>query len=341
MMSSQRPLSACLVVVAATIMTSVVATTGSASGAAGVSTATTTVVAVPVPVPRVEATAVEPDGSLVVAIPQPGGGEFPPASLVRINPDGTLDQTFGNQGSLPLIAVTVGSLLVDPSGRILATGMTAGAASGFNQAIERVLASGQPDSSFDSGGVSVFASASQVPSAGGGSSPSNWVMAPDGTLYVASTAVDSSRELSYFGAVTHVLGTGAVDSAYGKSGSVSTPGYPALVVRPNGDLLVAGNNGPNPYTFTVFDPAGHQVGQPVTYRGPAGNPVALAVDGNAYIVQSNIGLARYAADTGALDAAFSHGCPSRYRSRPEPHRSPTAKPPRSSQPGSLRTAPQR
>lgn len=100
----------------------------------------------------VDGVAVQSDGKIVAVGLGPGTIE-PNIAIVRYNPDGSLDSSFGSNG-IVLSDISIGStdhakkVLIQPDGRLLIVGTT-----GAQQFVARYLTSGALDASFGSGGV--------------------------------------------------------------------------------------------------------------------------------------------------------------------------------------------
>ncbi len=106
-----------------------------------------------------------PDGKILaagsIARPMVVDSSF---ALLRYNPDGTLDQSFGNGGIVMTNVATyldsIGSIVHQPDGKIVAAGNTAiprppGEQRNSNIALVRYYADGSLDSSFGTGGIVV------------------------------------------------------------------------------------------------------------------------------------------------------------------------------------------
>jgi len=96
------------------------------------------------------AAAVQDDGKLIV-----GGEAGSNLLLVRYNADGSLDSSFGTGGIVSSMDGEAYSVVVDPTGRIVVGGTTAGAA-GDVFAIMRFNPDGSLDSSFGTNGVAAM-----------------------------------------------------------------------------------------------------------------------------------------------------------------------------------------
>ncbi|MGP0066705.1 MAG: Calx-beta domain-containing protein [Isosphaeraceae bacterium] len=133
--------------------------------------------------------ALQPDGKILI-----GGGEGPlgggQCTIGRLNPDGSLDTSFGQGGSVAASfadqASAFNSLIVQPDGKIVGIGYTAAAGgnagSGSYTVAARYLPDGSLDSSFAAGGSLQFAV-----SGDNADSPGAAIALPDGDMVVTIT----------------------------------------------------------------------------------------------------------------------------------------------------------
>jgi uncharacterized delta-60 repeat protein len=100
-----------------------------------------------------------PNGQLLYTETRPNGGE---EAVVRLNPDGTRDKTFGNEGTSPALPFLASAISVGPSGAILVAGAVDRSYTGLHGApsvtlvetvVARLSADGHLDSAFATGGV--------------------------------------------------------------------------------------------------------------------------------------------------------------------------------------------
>jgi uncharacterized delta-60 repeat protein len=185
------------------------------------------------------AVAVQPDGKVIVSDPEFG--------LIRHNADGTLDTTFGPDGTGIVVAPIsgpfsgVGAVALLPDGRILAAG-TAGVA---RIGVARFLPDGTLDTTFGADGVSVVT----VPHGGGAS---DLVVAPDGRFFVAGTAAtNESAPTGHDFLVAAFRPDGALDPGFGAGGldgdgvvttdfEGNNDGAAAVALAPDGKLIAMG-----------------------------------------------------------------------------------------------------
>jgi uncharacterized delta-60 repeat protein len=100
--------------------------------------------------------ALQPDGKIVFpTVNDAGQGTSVSTTIVRLNPDGAFDDSFGSKGKV-VIPVSEGifsfAIHIQPNGRILAAGDT-GQTPPFGFAIVRLNADGSRDTSFGSNGI--------------------------------------------------------------------------------------------------------------------------------------------------------------------------------------------
>jgi uncharacterized delta-60 repeat protein len=180
--------------------------------------------------------------------------------VLRYEPDGTPDATFGTGGYASFDNVAEGGgwdegygIIVDGSGRILVTGHSDGdpdAPASFDMVILGLEEDGTLDTTFDGDGI-----VSHHNAAGGDGWDTGWDIALDGSGRILVTGSSMSPDLdddmviwryTSDGTLDATFGTGGVvvhDSAAGANGS--DVGY-ALVVDGEGRILVTGNSDSDP-----------------------------------------------------------------------------------------------
>lgn len=199
---------------------------------------------------QAHALTIQPDGRLVAAGSARMSDGVTQFALVRYNLDGSLDSSFGS-GGISTTRIAPGddlseaaALLVQPDGKLVAAGSVSmgPSATGYKThfAIVRFDSDGSLDTSFDSDGIAItpvgprnFAIATDV------------AIQPDGKLVTAGYAYVNTG--AHF-AVTRYHSNGALDTSFGSGGIVTTgigqSDYgigQALVIEPNGNIVVAGN----------------------------------------------------------------------------------------------------
>jgi uncharacterized delta-60 repeat protein len=246
--------------------------------------------------------AVQSDGKiLAVGTGLPQGGQ-----LVRLNPNGSFDTSFGNAGSVGLTQTPAG-LLLQPDGNILVDGAIEGQAT---RVIQRFTSTGSPDPSFGSGGTAALAAGAGL-----------MALQSDGKILVAS------------GTLSRYNTDGSIDRIFGVQGQVADLTGPAAVaVQSSGLIVTAGSEVSNlaqPTNATGFGLGEvFPTGFPVFLFGTHGGTVtpfpgfanagaaSMAIQSNSFIVtggqaavtplNSAFALARYV-PTGQLDGSFGIG----------------------------------
>src|SRR5437764_1524404 len=191
---------------------------------------------------------IQPDGKIVVA-----GGAFPLFTfagnfeVVRYNPNGSLDTSFGN-GGIVTTNFPEGSYAFDvalqPDGKIIAAGTVfvdfiPGEPSNTDFALARYNPDGTPDATFGNGGqvstdfVGLEDDAFSV------------LIQPDGKI-VAVGSADSPATYYDFAAVRY-LSNGTIDTTFGVAGKVSTDfgdqnfdRARSAALQPDGRIVAAG-----------------------------------------------------------------------------------------------------
>lgn len=181
---------------------------------------------------------IQSDGKIIVAGNTAGsiGWEF---AMARINPNGSLDNSFGTNGTIHYQLGISGSfcrhVALQPDGKIIAVGES-GQTSGSVYTIARFNQDGTYDTSFGVGGV-VYHSITA-----GNDIGQRVLIQPDGKLIVIGNSAMSSQDIS----LSRFLADGTVDTDFGSAGSVITPigtsddfAY-AATFDANGDIWVVG-----------------------------------------------------------------------------------------------------
>lgn len=266
---------------------------------------------------------IQPDGKLVVAGQANGLGDF---VLVRYNPDGSRDTSFGPDGT-GIVRTSIGdndfayALARQPDGKLVVAGRTGNSAGTSHAwALVRYLANGVVDTTFGTNGVVLTTVAAATNPQGAYA----LAVQPDGKL-VAAGDVFGSLVLARF------EGNGTLDTSFDGDGLASVPGFSvgpdysgteaaSLVLQADGKLVVGGRHGgylavarvnPDGSPDTTFDGDG-VVSTPVGsefYSYAAG--VAVQADGKVVAAgyafagdgRYDFAVVRYNPD-GALDTTF-------------------------------------
>lgn len=182
---------------------------------------------------------VQPDGKIVVAGfgTQTGTG----FGLARLDPDGTLDASFGSDG---LVTTVLGAssgaygAVLQPDGKIVAVGYTVAVTNEpADVAVVRYNADGSLDSGFGTGGVMI------LDIAGGDDRLRDVALLPDGTILAAGQAGLASPTFL----VMRLTPEGVLDSTFGDGGyrttdhaGTSSDYAYSLATFPDGSFVVGG-----------------------------------------------------------------------------------------------------
>ena len=180
-------------------------------------------------------TAVQPDGK-IVTVGYAFDGARPQPAVARFLANGTVDTTFGNQGSLRMQYdqdTYADDVVVQPDGKIV---FSLGTYEGHPYIAVRLNPDGSFDSSFGTSGVAT------VPVSGSGSSDSPYGLAlqTDGKILIAGTS-NSGRptivRLTTSGTLDGTFGTGGIAQAPSASvfGSVNV-----MALQPDGKIILVG-----------------------------------------------------------------------------------------------------
>jgi uncharacterized delta-60 repeat protein len=225
----------------------------------------------------------QPDGKIVLA-----GSAQEGFALARYNPDGSLDPSFGGDGTVttPIGAAT--SLALQPDGKLVAAGVS-GSGTGSNRdfALARYNTDGSLDTSFDGDGTVTTAIGS------GEDHASALALQPDGKIVAAGWTDNGNYDF----ALVRYNPNGSLDPSFGAGGKVTTALGPnhdlidALVRQPDG-TLVAGGLSESLSTNDTFTVARYQAdgsldsgfGAGGSLRTRGGSPTALAVQPDGKLV---------------------------------------------------------
>ncbi len=272
---------------------------------------------------QVSALAVQTDGKVIAA--GSAGRRF---ALVRYNPDGSLDTSFGTGGTVTArfdgneaSEDTVQAVALQPNGKIVVAGKTSRLVSGERLpspslrdscAIARYNPDGSRDASFGMNGV-------ELTSVGIGSA---WVQAlalqPDGKLVVSGYSAEGGILIRY-------NPDGSVDTSFDKNGTVTSHigeygGVGQAIALQTDSKIVAAGSAGSGFALARYNPDGSldaSFGAGGTVTSPAiGNGVDFATtlavqrDGkivvagySAYNPQYDFVMARYNTD-GSMDTSF-------------------------------------
>jgi uncharacterized delta-60 repeat protein len=267
---------------------------------------------------RANAVAVQPDGKIVLAIKR-DVQQNPTFALMRLNPDGSLDNTF----SVGIVVVDLGgaeaearAVAVQKDGKIVAAGYGV-----FGPSIRFVVArlnpDGSPDTSFDVDGVALA-------DFGPGKTAVGFAVSvqKDGKIVVAGGAGDPGF-LDF--ALARFTPDGRLDPSFSRDGKVTTDFGDdersfALAIQKDGKIVAAGGTGEDGADFELaryqkngrLDRSFGGDGKVTTDFGgeELANALVIQKDGRLVVAgfseaadQGAIALARYQKD-GRLDRSF-------------------------------------
>ena len=248
----------------------------------------------------------QPDGKIVV-VGVSGAGDYSELNdfaVARYNPDGSLDQGFGNGGQLKThfpgvfnTGTTASSAALQADGKLVVAGTYKNEGTHRQFAMARYNTDGTLDSKFGSAGE-------VMTTAGLGDSGAYAIaLQPDGRIVLAGYSYSSHGRdftLARYGS------DGTLDGRFGQGGVVQTDfanntdfAY-ALAVQGDGKLVAAGRTGPYPQTdvgLARYTTAGQldqtfgSGGKVVTNTGSSDQAYAVAIYGRARIVVAGISLA--------------------------------------------------
>ena len=126
-------------------------------------------VATGIQTPGLPALAVQPNGQIIISgVNLAGPATSPVVGITRLNADGTVDTTFGTDGTTTIPVTLAGqathvgptAVLVQPDGKILVTGnasVRTGRRTGISDGVvARLNANGTPDTTFGTGGLTLI-----------------------------------------------------------------------------------------------------------------------------------------------------------------------------------------
>jgi uncharacterized delta-60 repeat protein len=245
-----------------------------------------------------------PGGGRIVAVGT-SVGDF---VVARYNPDGSLDKTFGTNGTR---RIDIGgtdqatAVAVDSSGRIIVVGS---ASSGANMVVVRLTANGALDTSFDRDGiVTIDFGGTEVANAVAIDSAGNIVVA-------GSTGTD-------FAVARLTPAAGALDTSFGTGGKKTidfggTDVVNGVAIQSNGAIVLAGSNG-NDFAFArlngsngSLDTSFNSTGKFTLNMGGVDVARDVIIDASGRIVAvgsngSDMAVVRLAGSNGGLDPSFN------------------------------------
>lgn len=170
------------------------------------------------------AIAVQLDGKIVIAGSTPNltvapGTDDLDMFVARLNPDGSLDTTFGNGGKVQIPFQGGGNnmdeanaVAIQPDGRIVVGGYATQAVGGKNFALVRLLSNGALDPTFGAGGKVVTDFTTLVPAISADDLIDSLVLQPDGKIVAAGFSTFNGM------AVARYNSNGTIDKSFNGTG---------------------------------------------------------------------------------------------------------------------------
>jgi uncharacterized delta-60 repeat protein len=189
---------------------------------------------------QASAVVVQPDGKIIVAGIVFNGATSSDAALIRLNPNGTLDTSFGTGGKVVKAfsngQESIYAVALQPDGKIVIAGeFYSATTSSVDFLLARFTSSGSIDTSFGNGGV---ASVNQ----GSFDRFYSVVVQPDGKIVASGFTSDGSRA-----AVIRFNSNGTLDGGFAQGGlfyltvpDINGAGFSELVLYPNGRIAAGG-----------------------------------------------------------------------------------------------------
>jgi len=205
------------------------------------------------------AVAVQPDGKIVAA-GDTSDGPNSDIILMRYNPDGTLDTTFGENGITVYIcpgssSETVGQIALAVDGKIVVAGYTSGTIHDYDALLLRWNADGHLDETFGDGGVFIYNGP-----ANGYDAFYDVAIQPDGKIVaVGETDQDPTEEANSDIFIVRLNDEGTPDTSFGANGVATYDDQlhsydwgESVVIAPGGKIIVAGGVADGPVYDSTF-----------------------------------------------------------------------------------------
>ena len=191
-----------------------------------------------------QSVAVQPDGRILLGGFSRGRNDsYYNATLVRFDPTGSLDSTFGTGGRIQVDPAICYSIAIQNDGRILMGGYT-GVSGQSEFYLTRLNTNGTRDTSFGAGGTVT------TDIAPGDDLAYSVAVRPDGRILLGGSTYARSTSLSGNFALAQYLPNGALDTTFGVGGKATADLAGAddalsLALQPDGKAVLGGytNNG--------------------------------------------------------------------------------------------------
>jgi uncharacterized delta-60 repeat protein len=256
----------------------------------------------------------QPDGK-IVTLDTISNANSPGWGLVRYNPDGTLDTSFGSGGTvIGTNLSTVQALVIQGDGRIIVAGSVQASPPTTPPTYSLALIRYNPDGSLD---VS-FGSGGRVVSSLSGTRPIAMAIQPDSKIvvsFVATVGIASTKD-----EMVRYNPDGSLDNSFGTGGTVMfTFTVEGVAVQPD-DKVIAVGQANSQFAVARFNPngsldptfGGGVVTTTFSSNVSTANAVVIQTDGKivvgggAFDPNAAFAMARYNGD-GSLDVSFGSG----------------------------------
>ena len=271
-----------------------------------------------------QAMAIQSDGKIVVVGDGTLGTNNWDFAVVRYNPDGSLDSSFGGTGIVHTRLTNAydgaSSVAIQADGKIVVAGSRYGDAGGSSFAVVRYNTDGSLDTSFNGTGIVITSVNSAQDYA------FSVAIQPDGKIVVAGTSGISPNNF----AIVRYNADGTLDTSFNGTGKVITPvagGISSVAIQSDGKIIAAGETQNGPFTaFNIirYNPDGsldtsfNDTGKVFTSVGNSYSgalELAIQKDGKIVVAGYSVGmpgnliiadfaLVRYNPD-GSLDTSFN------------------------------------
>ncbi|MCF6132453.1 T9SS type A sorting domain-containing protein [Flavobacterium wongokense] len=221
------------------------------------------------------------------------------AALVRLNTDGTIDTAFGTNGktitSFPVASAGIGSIVINSDDSIVA-GEIVGFGSNDNTKIDilKYDANGNLDTSFGTNGRTI----TQVNATAMRDTIWEMALQPDGKILATGYSVNATIDM----VLLRYTASGILDTTFDGDGILLTDfnntadGSYALLVQPDGKIVVGGLSGLNPnyefalarYTFENLNISNPESKGLKIYPNPVKSILNIQNAGNAVIKKTTV-----------------------------------------------------
>jgi uncharacterized delta-60 repeat protein len=270
--------------------------------------------------------ALQADGKIILASTTPGTNGYSDFAVLRLNPNGTTDTSFGSGGKAAisfsdLYNESAAAVAVQPDGKIIVAGAAQPpGSSGYDFAVARLNSDGSLDTTFGSGGKISF------PVGVANDFISDMILQPDGKIILVGNGFTQPNSDAV---IVRLNSNGTLDTTFNGSGKLITPigagaasdFFSAVALQADGKIIAVGTDGedfavlrfnPNGTFDTTFDVDG-KVTTPIGTQRDQALGIAIQSDGKIIAGGSaNSGegdesaLVRYNTN-GSLDTTFGGG----------------------------------